>query len=129
MKRGQGFSPCPDTKNVKGERKAETESASRRLSGAKKGRGLPRRVVGRANNNANANGGCVYANANNASSNSNTNNGARLALKNIIGSMVCGYEIASDYGREVRASATANGDKMSPFGKRKHQRERPMIDK
>jgi len=39
------------------------------------------RVVGRANNNANANGGCVYANANNASSNSNTNNGARLAIK------------------------------------------------
>ena len=38
-----------------------------------------RRVVGRANNNANANGGLVYANANNASSNSNSNNGARLA--------------------------------------------------
>ena len=37
------------------------------------------RVVGRSNNNANANGGVVYANANNASSNSNTNNGSRLA--------------------------------------------------
>ena len=37
------------------------------------------RVVGRSNNNANANGGLVYANANNASSNSNTNNGSRLA--------------------------------------------------
>ena len=40
---------------------------------------LRRRCVGRANNNANANGGLVYANANNAASNSNTNNGARLA--------------------------------------------------
>ena len=38
------------------------------------------RVVGRANNNANANGGLV--NANNASSNSNTNNGSRLTLRN-----------------------------------------------
>ena len=37
------------------------------------------RVVGRANNNANVNGGVVYANANNAWSNSNTNNGSRLA--------------------------------------------------
>lgn len=37
------------------------------------------RVVGRASNNANANGGLAYANANNASSNSNTNNGSRLA--------------------------------------------------
>ena len=41
---------------------------------------LRRRCVGRANNNANANGGLVYANANNAASNSNTNNGARLAF-------------------------------------------------
>lgn len=41
--------------------------------------GLICRVVGRSNNNANANGGVVYANANNASSNSNTNNGSRLA--------------------------------------------------
>ena len=41
--------------------------------------GLVCRVVGRANNNANANGGLAYANANNASSNSNTNNGSRLA--------------------------------------------------
>lgn len=40
------------------------------------------RVVGRANNNANANGGLVYANANNVSSNSNTNNGSRLTLRN-----------------------------------------------
>ena len=42
------------------------------------------RVVGRANNNANANGGLVYANANNASSNSRTNNGARLAISLIV---------------------------------------------
>lgn len=46
----------------------------------KKVEGLkPCRCVGRSNNNANANGGLVYANANNAFSNSNTNNGARLA--------------------------------------------------
>ena len=46
-----------------------------------KGRGSHCRVVGRSNNNANANGGVVYANANNASSNSNTNNGSRLAYR------------------------------------------------
>lgn len=39
------------------------------------------RVVGRANNNANANGGLVYSNANNVSTNSNTNNGSRLTLR------------------------------------------------
>ena len=39
------------------------------------------RVPLRSNNNANANGGVVYANANNAGSNSNTNNGVRLTLK------------------------------------------------
>ena len=44
-----------------------------------KGRGSRCRVVGRSNNNANANGGVAYSNANNASSVSNTNNGARLA--------------------------------------------------
>ena len=37
------------------------------------------RCVGRSNNNANANGGLVYANANNASTNSNSNNAVRLA--------------------------------------------------
>ena len=47
----------------------------------KKGRVSYGRVVGRANNNANANGGLVYANANNASSNSNTNYGSRLTFK------------------------------------------------
>lgn len=40
-----------------------------------------KRVVGRAENNANSNGGLVYSNANNASSNSNTNDGVRLAIK------------------------------------------------
>ena len=40
-----------------------------------------RRCVGRSNNNANADGGLVYANANNGSSNSNTNNGVRLAIR------------------------------------------------
>ena len=39
------------------------------------------RVPLRSNNNANAYGGLVYANANNAGSNSNTNNGVRLTLK------------------------------------------------
>ena len=37
--------------------------------------------MGRANNNANANGGLVYANANNDSSNSNSNYGSRLTIK------------------------------------------------
>lgn len=40
-----------------------------------------RRCVGRSNNNANANGGLVYANTNNGSANSNTNNGVRLAIR------------------------------------------------
>ena len=35
--------------------------------------------MGRSNNNANANGGVVFANTNNASSRSNTNIGSRLA--------------------------------------------------
>ena len=59
----------------KRKREAETEPCARN----DKVEVLRRRCVGRANNNANANGGLVYANANNASSNSNTNNGARLA--------------------------------------------------
>ena len=41
-----------------------------------------RRCVGRANNNANAHGGLVYANAKYASSGSNTSHGARLAFSN-----------------------------------------------
>lgn len=39
------------------------------------------RVVGRASNNANANGGLVYSCAVNVSSYSNTNYGSRLAFK------------------------------------------------
>lgn len=39
------------------------------------------RCVGRSNNNANADGGLVYANTNNGSANSNTNNGVRLAIR------------------------------------------------
>lgn len=51
----------------------------------KGGRSQRCRVVGRSNNNANANGGVAYANANNASSRSNTNNGSRLANRNTNG--------------------------------------------
>nr|DAV17404.1 MAG TPA: hypothetical protein [Caudoviricetes sp.] len=40
-----------------------------------------RRCVGRSDNNADANGGLVYANTNNGSANSNTNNGVRLAIR------------------------------------------------
>ena len=40
-----------------------------------------RRCVGRSSNNANANGGLVYAYASNGSSNSNSNNGVRLAIR------------------------------------------------
>ena len=39
------------------------------------------RVVYRGNNNANANGGVAYANANNDASNSTANIGSRLANK------------------------------------------------
>lgn len=38
----------------------------------------------RAGNNANANYGLAYVNANNAASNANTNNGVRLTLRTII---------------------------------------------
>lgn len=41
-----------------------------------------RRVVGRANNYANAYGGLVYSNAHNVSTHSSTNYGSRLAFKN-----------------------------------------------
>lgn len=73
---------------------------------------LRRRCVGRANNNANANGGLVYANANNASSNSNSNNGSRLANNNVkkfnkIVPTAYHYEIVDSCGRETRASVTA----------------------
>ena len=66
--------------NVSSTRQAEARSGNGAVRvETKKVEVLRRRCVGRANNNANANGGLVYANANNASSNSNANNGARLA--------------------------------------------------
>ena len=40
-------------------------------------------MVARSYNNANANGGVAYVNANNDSSNTNTNNGSRLDNKSI----------------------------------------------
>lgn len=55
---------------------------SNNISQTTKVEGPGGRVVGRSNNNANANGGLVYSNANNASSNSNANNGSRLNLGN-----------------------------------------------
>ena len=47
--------------------------------------GFPKqaRVVYRANNNANANGGVSYANANNDAANVNANIGSRLANNNV----------------------------------------------
>lgn len=42
------------------------------------------RVPLRSSNNANANGGLAYSNANNAGTNSNTNYGVRLTLRTII---------------------------------------------
>ena len=83
-------------------------------------------MVGRANNNANANGGCVYANANNASTNSNTNNGARLANKyNRF------YGERSRDGLRLRSRNLSLG-KSNPqkrIGKREHLRKQPMIGK
>ena len=56
------------------------------------------RVVYRGNNNANANGGVSYANANNAPSNSNTNVGSRL-----------------NYNRNNNKSAYNNGNVFPPW--------------
>ena len=50
------------------------------------------RVVGRANNNAHAYGGLVYANAGNASSYSYTNIGSRLAFKSKELAKYCGEQ-------------------------------------
>ncbi len=82
--------------------------------------GLMRRVVGRANNNANANGGLVYANANNASSNSNTNNGSRLANRQPqkIVSTAHLHAMEDSSGREAGASVTA-----MQIGKLKHHEQ------
>lgn len=67
------------------------------------------RVVGRSNNNANANGGLAYANANNASSNANSNNAARLAnSKRKMSSIIVppAYRFAQPNNRE-RVTRTA----------------------
>ena len=68
-----------------GARNGEPEGNGRGTGSAQGGsmiwRKSLRRCVGRSNNNANANGGLVYANTNNGSSNSNTNNGVRLAIR------------------------------------------------
>lgn len=50
------------------------------------------RVVGRANNSANAFGGLVYANALNASSHSSTSGGSRLAFKSKELAKYCGEQ-------------------------------------
>ena len=60
------------------ERNGETKGR-RRLHDI--GGSLLGRCVGRSSNNANANGGLVYANTSNGSSNSNTSNGVRLAIR------------------------------------------------
>ena len=58
-----------------------------------KGGGFQRcRFVGRSNNNANANGGLVYANANNGSANSDTYIGSRLAFKSRDLAIYCGKQ-------------------------------------
>ena len=67
-------------------------------------------MCGRSNNNANANGGLAYANANNASSNSNTNNGSRLAnYDNRL------YGVPSRDGGRLRARSPSLGN-SSPDG-------------
>lgn len=82
----------------------------------KKVEGL-KRVVGRANNNANANGGCVYANANNASTNSNTNNGARLANKK---NRFYGERSRDGLRLRPRDLSLGNSSSLWRVGKRKH---------
>nr|WP_314158915.1 hypothetical protein [uncultured Prevotella sp.] len=67
------------------------------------------RVVGRSNNSANANGGLVFANANNASSQSNSNIGSRLANRKIyyIASTAYCHVMTNSSKRRIRASAKA----------------------
>ena len=55
------------------------------------------RVVYRSNNNANANGGVSYANANNDSANVNANIGSRLANNKVFGLV----EILAYNGKDV----------------------------
>ena len=54
------------------------------------------RVVYRGNNNANANGGVSYANANNDASNSNAYVGSRLAFRGkiVVAESVAAYKAA-----------------------------------
>ena len=64
-----------------------------------------RRCVGRASNNADANGGLVFAGANNASSSSNANYGARLAFSNYDLAVYAGkqfIDIWADFVCEIR---------------------------
>ena len=63
------------------ERNGETKGR-RRLHDI--GGSLLGRCVGRSSNNANANGGLVYAYASNGSSDSYTNNGVRLAFTGVL---------------------------------------------
>ena len=65
---------------VKRKAKGQKVTARNLLPANENGRCLFRRCVGRANNNANANGGLVYANSNNGSSNSHSSDGGRLAI-------------------------------------------------
>ena len=58
-----------------------------------KGGGFQRcRFVGRSNNNANANGGLVYANANGGSADSYADIGSRLAFKSRDLAIYCGEQ-------------------------------------
>ena len=109
-----------------GARNGEPEGNGRGTGSAQGGsmiwRKSLRRCVGRSNNNANANGGLVYANTNNGSSNSNTNNGVRLAIRpkgvvidtllalQTIVSTECRHVLAGICGRRDRATATAMGN-------------------
>lgn len=89
------------------------------ISQTKKVEGLCGRCVGRSNNNANANGGLVYSNANNASSNSNANNGSRLNLGNTSDEVSPSdvnrhtsnhHEMMDSRRRGTGATATADGE-------------------
>lgn len=88
----------------------------------KKVDGFTSRVPLRSENNANANGGLVCANANNAGANSNTNNGVRLTLSTAADSSQKKFVTLRSprdgqcKRRETGATATASGE----FGKPEH---------
>ena len=82
---------------------------SHNISQTKKVDGPCGRCVGRSNNNANANGGLVYANANNASSNSNSNNGSRLANSKIFKNFTISLLRHTDTSYRI-----AEGEKSEP---------------